>query len=261
MLYIIIQSIQKAGVAHHQFQPLRVLAQPVIDFIESHKELLGTALDYLPCAPKIAVALPFLKGSQPHPGIHEALCDFPQPGVIPVALVPHLDVSSFKISPARRPDPANQIKGQIRAGRKLRLLHLQQKPLRSPLRQLILRAIAMDALGVHGQGIKLQAPFLILQIFYELLAQIAHLPQIVHQLEHFFPIVHSQQLLLYKKYGQQYHASTAARLQSSLIRISSIYSDNTNSICTLPESSSSPGSTGVTAAASSLDLAASIDTS
>ena len=62
-----IQAVQEAGIAHHQFQPLRVLPQLVIEAVKGHKELLGAALDQFPRPPEAPVTLPVLKGRQPHP--------------------------------------------------------------------------------------------------------------------------------------------------------------------------------------------------
>ena len=95
------------------------------------------------------------------------------------ALIPNLDFRDLEILPVRGPHPANEIEGQFRAGGKLRLLHLQQQPFRRICRQFLFGAVNMDALGIHRQGGKFQAPVFLLQIFHQLLAQIAHLSQIV----------------------------------------------------------------------------------
>ena len=67
MLYFRIQPVQEAGVGHQQFQPLRVLPQPVIKTIKGHEELLGAALHQFSRPPKAPVPLPVLKGRQAHP--------------------------------------------------------------------------------------------------------------------------------------------------------------------------------------------------
>ena len=59
MIYRRIKAAEKHGIADNQFQPLRVLTAPVVDFIQFHKQLLRAAFYHFPGTPQRALAFPF----------------------------------------------------------------------------------------------------------------------------------------------------------------------------------------------------------
>ena len=125
------------------------------------------------------MALPVLPGRQPHAGVHEALCDDPQPRIIFLPFLIRLQIRDLEALPARCPHPANQVKGQFRAGCKIWLLHFQQQSFGRTFRQFGTGGKAADALRVHRQLAQGQGPFLFPDILDSLLPEARHLAQVV----------------------------------------------------------------------------------
>ena len=168
-----IQTAQKKAIACHQFQPFRVLAQFVVKLIQLHKELLRAALDHFPGPPERALPLPLFQCRQAHPGIHKPLRHIAQTVIMAQTFLPHLDIRHRKIPPVRRTNPANEVKGQLRTGNKLRLFHLQQHIFPGTFR------LHPNPLGVHWQLIQIERPLLILNAAHQLLPQGNHLADII----------------------------------------------------------------------------------
>ena len=170
-----IQSAQKKAIARHKFQPIRVLAQFVVKLVELHKEFLRAALDHFPGPPERALPLPFFQCRQAHPGIHKPLRHITEPFVMAQTFLPHLDIRHGKIPPVGRANPAQEVKGQFRAGNKLRLFHFQQNILTDAFR---LRQHA-NPFGVHGQLVQKQRPLLLFDAAHQFLPQGSHLADII----------------------------------------------------------------------------------